>query len=255
MVEVGTEISDKTLREPVQRQIFEGAEIDVINREGIIQGRAKLLQRCPSKWGTDNLPYVKHELDDSANIKRDKYSHMWSYERWMVEWITHSYYRPGHRTCTEVNYYIHTRINHESHLKGEMYGVTFSVKTSPNKFIFVEEEGTLITPISNYPKPAVKALNKIYKIYGGEIIMYSYNNPSDTRTRFQKNGGVPRILSFLNTDSSFENSIAQYVEDADSKDFMILAGVSKINHSRVIHIDMNKGIGLKKDSAKRQRSA
>lgn len=253
MAEMGTETSDKTLKKPIQREVFEGAEVDVVNREGVIQGRAKLLHRCPSKWTEDNLPYVMKELDDKDNKVRDKYSYIWSYERWLVEWINHAYYRPGQRTCTEINYFIHTRINHDS--KYELcFGTRFKPQDNFNKYIFVEEQGTLITPIAKYPKPAVKALNKVYKIYGGEVVMYSHNNQNDTRKNCAKAGVEPRILTFLNPSTSFEDSIAEYVETVDSNDFMILSGVSKIRHNRVIHIDMNKGLGLKKDnSCKRQQ--
>lgn len=234
------------LRRPGYREIYEGSEVDIISRDGLILGRALLIQRCPSKATTDNLPYVKHELDSSGNKKREGYAHMWASERWMVEWLKHSYYPSGHRSCTQVNYYIHTRINHDS-----KYDIHFPPANNYNKYIFIEEEGTLVTPTVKYPKPAVRALNKVHKVYGGEVIMYSYNQ-NDTRKNCEKHGVEPRILSFLKTSTTFEESIAEYVETVDSKDFMILAGRSKkIHHNRAIHFDMNKGISLKKDEKRR----
>jgi hypothetical protein len=241
MAEMGTKVSDNSLRKPAYREIFVGSEVDVINREGVLQGRGKLIKRCPSRTTTDNLPYVKNELDSTDNKKREEYSHIWSYERWTVEWVRHPFYRPGERSCVEVNYYIHTRINHDS-----KYDIHFPTQDTSNKYIFVEEEGVLITPRQEYPKPAVKALNKVHKVFGGDIVMYSYQQ-DDTRAKCEKHGVYPRILTFLNTSVTFEEAVAEYVETVDSKDFMILAGKSKIRHNRVIHIDMTKGICLKKE--------
>ncbi len=245
MAEMGTEFSDKSLKNPTQREVFEGAVVDVINRDGVNLGRGRLIQRCPSKWTTDNLPYIMKELDDKKNKTREKYSHVWSYERWQVEWITHGYYRPGQRTCTEVNYYIHTRINHDS--KFELcFGTRIKPKNNDNKYIFVEEEGTLVTPTNRYPQLAVKALNKVYKIYGGEIVMYA-RDETNTRSSCQKFGVKPRILTFLFNGVPYEHAISDYVEEVDTNDFIILAGVSKIEHDRVIQFNHNKGIGLKRD--------
>lgn len=247
MAEMGTKISEDFQRKPDYRDIYVGSQVVVINREGHILGQAELIQRCPSKTTTDNLPYVKNELDLEPSCKdrerkRETYAHIWSYERWMVEWLRHSYYPRGHRSCTEINYYVHTRINHDS-----KYDIHFPPQNNYNKYIFIEEEGVLVTPTKKYPKPAVKALNKVHKVYGGEVIMYS-SHPDVTRKQCREHGVYPRILSFLNTNTTFEESIAEYVETVDSKDFLVLAGKSKIRHSRVIHFDMNKGICLKRDN-------
>lgn len=245
MAEMGNKFSDNSLRKPAYREIYEGSEVDVINRQGVLQGRGVLLKRCPSKTTTDNLPYVKNELDASDNKSREEYSHIWSYERWTVQWVRHTYLRPGDRSCVEVNYYIHTRINHDSN-----YDIHFPAQDNYNKYIFVEENGVLITHRGAYTKPAVKALNKVHKIFGGEVIMYS-PEAQEARHRCEKFGVYPRILSFLDTSLSFEDAVAQYVEAVDSKDFMILAGHSRIDHARAIQIDAAKGICLKKESSKK----
>lgn len=231
-------------------EVYEGAIIQVFNREGIDQGKATLLRKCPSRVSADNLPYVMHELEDVSNKRdpenkkprREKYSHIWASERWTVEWISHKYYRIGEKSCTEVNYYLRTSINFDSG-----YDINYTSKDNANKYIFIEEQGTLVTPSFEYPAHAVKALNKIFNVYGGELVMYA-NNQLTTRKKFLQHKVEPRIFSFLNYSDTFEGAIASYVEAVDTNDFVIVSGVTKINHPRTIRAYfMNKGLCLKKN--------
>jgi len=249
MAEMGTKLDNNFLRKPVKKEIYEGAVVDIINKEGVRLGKGTLIQRCPSKITTDNLPYIKNELDASGNKTRDKHAHIWSSERWLVEWKEHGYLRPGERSCLPVNYYIHTRINADSG-----YDINAQVKDDYNKYIFLEENGVLVTPKAHYPKTAIKALNKVYKVYGGELVMYAENQKA-ARRKCNSSGVKARILSFLDPKQPFEVSISEYVERVNTNEFIIFAGRSKVNHSRVLALDVNKGLCLKKDLKPSRKSA
>ncbi len=241
---MGSLNSEKIIRKPVHKELFEGAIVDIYNREGALQGQARLIQRSQSRSSFDGLPYVKHERDSRDNKKRDSYCHVWSYERWLVEWESHKYYRKGFRNCTEVNYYMYTKINPKSG-----YEINDIPEDSANKYLFVEEKGVLITlyypkPIIKelYPKRAIKALDKACKIFGSNLVMYS-EDPDRAREKVKN-----RILTFLDIRKTFEEAIADYVEKVNSKDFMILAGTSRVQHTRTFQIDPRTGLYLNKES-------
>lgn len=249
------------LRNPEKSEIRRGNTLEIINRAGETLGIGTLIDRCPSKLVQDNLPYVKNENRQGPKKKRSTYMHIWSYERWLVEWVSHSYYRKGMRTCVEVNYYVKTTTDYRSG-----FDINFGQECSEyNRYIFIEEQGVLVTEKASYPKIAVQALNRISKSFNGELVVYTHNK-IQTREHFELNGVRKRILAFLDTERqstaleaidefteeqnfvdrniSFQEAIAEYVERVDAEDFLILAGNSHVEHARALRIDPKIGLRL-----------
>lgn len=238
--------SDDWLKTPCIKDIYEGATVDIINGEGVLQGRGTLLKRCPSRWKEDNLPYVKHERDSSGHKKRGSYGYIWSYEKWQVQWISHHYLRSGQITCSEVHFFVHTRLNQDS-----LFDIHSPKKNKYNQYIFLEEMGVLVSRRGEYTPSCVRAIHKIHKVYGGELVVYAKDHVR-TRQKFVDSGIKPRILSFLNPEVTYEQGIAEFVEKVDTNEFVIFVGVSKIEHPRVINIDYSSGLWLKKDLKKQK---
>lgn len=237
-----------SLRKPSRMDIQTDNIVPIVNREGKVLGTAKLIKRRPSRTIQDNLPYVREQVkrtsgdeDDIPETGQKPTLYIWSYERWEVEWIKHGYYRPGDRTCTEVNFYECTTTDYPSFV---------DLNTEGNKgvnpsglYVFLEEEGVLSLDQESYEEEAIKCLRRIKRSLDGEIIIYTHN-PIQVKLRWELHKMPYRIFEFLSTEKSFARQIKHFLSVNPVEDYVILSGQSGVLGDRVIQADPETGLIL-----------
>lgn len=222
-----------SLRTPSKRQVHEGSTIKIYDRAGQLQGRAKLLYRKPSKFVQDNLPYARHE---KGNQVQNPTIWIWSYERWIVEWIEHGYYRPGDRNSTEVNYFVKIATNHPA-----QYDINNVAAEPTGRVIFLEEEGVL-SKGGKYLPAAVKSLNKLAGRMRADIVVWTHD-VKQVRDRFEIHGVKRRVIGYLDSRSCrFADCVQEYLETNEVERYVIVTGDTNIESDHVIKAHPKKGL-------------
>jgi hypothetical protein len=217
-----------------------GKVVEIFDGEGKLKGKAKLIKRSPSRYELDHLPYVKYE---KPNDTQEPTLYIWSSERWLVEWVEHSYYRPGDKNMTSVHYYWKTTTDMNSFV--DVNSIGNKGVSQEGLYIFLEEDGVLMTDSSGvYSTDAFKALKRVKKAFDGEIIIYTHN-PSQVRIRWELNKIPYRILDFIHNEVPFDEAVQEYLRDVDFEEYMILTGVSTSIDPRAIKCGKG-GLKLKK---------
>lgn len=76
--------------------------IPILTRSGDKRGTAVLIERKWSRYIQDDLPFVMQEKENPVN---DSTCIIWSYQRWVIEWVDHPRLA-GRRDATDVYYYV-----------------------------------------------------------------------------------------------------------------------------------------------------
>lgn len=230
------------LRKPNHRDVAVGKTIPIVSREGVTKGKAKLIERRPSRYIQDGLPYIRHESPNgSPEEGRNETLYIWSYERWVVEWVEHPYHRPGDRTMEEVNYYVRTTTDQASFasilLDADGNPVVntggFGKAERSDLFIFIEEAGTLYLGKREYPDHVLQALKRVKRAINGNILLYG-PDPDEIRHRWDYNKIPFRVLDYLPSTVTFGDAVTQYLKSHPWEDYVVLAGKSGTSGQRVI---------------------
>lgn len=227
-----------SLRKPTKRDLAVGKIVDIYDGEGVLKGRAKLIKRQPSRYVQDDLPYIRYE---KKNNTQQPTCYFWAAERWLLEWVEHSYYRPGDRSCTMVHYFLTMQTDYPSFV--DINNIGNKGVSIDGLYIFIEERGVLSLDGETYEPEAIKALKRVKKAFNGEIVLYEHNQ-LQAKERWDLAKIPFRIFDFLDTEMAFEESIADYLDKNEWSDYTILAGQSKVNNTRVIQCT-SQGLRLK----------
>lgn len=228
------------LRRPNKKDLQIGKEVDVYDRDGTLRGRAILIKRAPSRYVQDGLGYIKHE---STNSTQEPTLRVWSYERWLIEWVKHNYYRTGDKTCTEIHYFVCVTTDYPSFVDINSTG-NKGLSGTDGLYIFLEESGVLSIDGENYTAEALRALKRVKKGFNGEIVVYGHS-PHKTKGNWDINKVPYRIFDFLSNDMTFAEAIQDYLDRNEVEDYVILSGNSHVKGDRVIQADSETGLKLK----------
>lgn len=233
-----------SLRKPSKRDLVVGKIVDIYDGEGNLKGKARLLQRKPSRSRSEGLPYIRYE---KRNDKQDSSCYFWSFERWELVWEEHSYHAKGTVACADVHYYMKMATHVDS-----MYDITREGHKGleiEGLLVFLEEDALEIAQDGLYSVESIMALKRIMRASNGIIILYSHS-PLQAKERFELSKIPFRIFDFIYTDKTFQEGIEDYLDSIEYEEFIILAGQSKVNLPNVINSP--GGLKLKKQDARRR---
>lgn len=189
-----------------------------MDRRGQEKGTALLIERKPSAYLADSLPYVYREK--SNPVLEETTIEVRSFERWVVEWVEHDYHRKGDRSAVEVHYFVKTTTQHPSYSEP-----IYLDHQTTGKYIFTEDEGVLSIG-GEYQDYAFEALKVAQKKFRGEIIVWTHH-PIQVRQQFEIYN-VGRVMEFLSVDSTYEEAVINYIYEHEPKDFMVISGDSSV---------------------------
>jgi hypothetical protein len=167
--------------------------------------------------------------------------YIWSYERWVVEWVSHPFHRPGDRTTTEVNFYVATRRDYGSHVdmvydsdgNSTVYTGGRGRLESSDLFVIMEEAGVLWLGEDRYPDHTKTALKRVRRAISGNLVLYG-PDPDEIRRRWALNKIPFRILDFLPTQVTFAQAASDFLQAHYHRDYIILSGASGVDGPKVI---------------------
>lgn len=228
---------EMSLRKPTKRDLAVGKIVDIYDGEGNLKGKAKLIKRQPSRTQTEGLPYIRYE---KHNDVQQPSCYFWSQERWLVEWVSHPYYRVGDRIHTMVHYFMTMQtdldsrydITKEGNKGGEVEGL----------YVFLEETILELDESGGYTPETIKALKRVMRAGNGALVVYGHS-PLIIKERFELSKLPFRIMDFLPPDMSFQEGIEWYLEDVDCEEYLIFTGPSQITLPNTIRCP--QGLKLK----------
>lgn len=202
------------LRRPAKKDIKSGSIIDIFDREGIREGKAELIRRAPSKYIQDGLPYIRY---DKSPEEDDSPCYIWSYERWLVEWINHPRLRKGDRSTVEVNYFVKL-----AKAAPCMYDNEITPQETSIRLLFLELTGTI--QLSG-EVCCVTDLNKVWRSFKKPDCVIFTHNQLQAKELFELHGVKARIAGFIDPkEFSFEEGILSYLDEHSWEDFLVLTG-------------------------------
>lgn len=234
-----------TITIPKKKDLSKGNTINIINRDGTLRGVGTLIERRPSLYLKDLLPYVyedrKGPLDPETGEPSESTTVIHSFERWLVQWTDHSYYRKGDLSTVECHFYVTTSTYYPS-FDEPMY----SEYDTAGRYIFVEDQGALSLG-GVYQASAFKALKVVQKKFRGELVVYTHS-PIHIKEQCEIHS-IGRVLDFLSTDSTYGDAVTDYVYELGEsvEDYVIIAGDTEINLPNTIQCGP-KGLKTKNQS-------
>ncbi len=229
-----------SLRKPNKRDLQTGKVVEVYDRGGTLKGKAKLIQRKPSRYFQDGLGYIKLER---TNKDQEPTLYIWAGERWLIEWVEHNYYREGDKTCTEIHHYICTTTDYPSFVDSSCTG-NKGLAATEGLYVFLEEGGVLTVNGTDYTPEALKALKRVKRACDGEVVVFSHN-PLQVKEHWELNKVPYRIFDFLSADMTFGEAVQDYLDKNEVEDYIILSGDSYVRGDRVIQTSPEIGLKLK----------
>lgn len=200
-------------RRPRKKELYPGNIIDILDGEGNRKGRAKLIRRNPSKYRTDNLPYVRHEDSDTDDSK----CRIWSFERWLVEWVYHDRLQ-GKTDAVEVHYFIKVT----SHANPVYDPMSIYATSSGVRFVFVDVED-VIESNGEFCTSCVLSLNKLWKSFKKPDIILYYHNQLRAKEQMTLHGFRGRIGGFIDPkEISLSEGIQGFLDLNECEDYLIL---------------------------------
>lgn len=144
-------------------------------------------------------------------------SYIWSYERWLVEWINHPRLRKGDRSTVEVNYFVKL-----AKAAPCMYDNEITPQETSIRLLFLELTGTI--QLSG-EVCCVTDLNKVWRSFKKPDCVIFTHNQLQAKELFELHGVKARIAGFIDPkEFSFEEGILSYLEEHSWEDFLVLTG-------------------------------
>lgn len=234
-----------SLRKPSKRDLVVGKIVDIYDGEGNLKGKARLLQRKPSRSYNDNLPYIRYE---KKNNTQQPTCFFWSQERWLVEWTEHDYYRTGDKSCVMVHYFLSIGTDLDSRydiIKDGHKGLEVD-----GLFVFMEETVLEVGPEGGYTEESIKALRRVMRAGNGALVLYTHS-PIAIKERFELSKIPFRIFDFITTDTTFQEGIRDFLEQVDFDEYLVFTKDSVVNLPNTIKCP--DGLKLKTNDLQRKR--
>ena len=234
-----------SLRKPSKRDLVVGKVVDIFDGEGTLKGRARLLQRKPSHYQNDHLPYIRYE---KKNDTQQPTCFFWASERWLIEWVEHNYYRVGDKSCTMVHYF---------HSMGTDLDSRYDILKDGHKgievdglFVFMEETVLEVGQDGIYTDDTIKALKRVMRAGNGALVIYAHS-PLIVKERFELSKIPFRIFDFINTDITFQEGITDFLDRVDHDEFLVFTRDSVVNLPN--NVKCPTGLKLKTNAIQRKR--